>query len=124
MTVELTLPWPPAKLSPNARAHWSVLARAKKAYREACYWTAWEQGARPINTKVDGLHLTLEFVPPSRRAYDLDNALARMKSGLDGVRDVLGVDDSRWSLTIKKAPPDVIGGFVRVAVSEVWEVRA
>lgn len=109
-----TLPWPPAKLSPNSRVHWSVLARAKKSYRQACAWTAKSQGGQRID--ADALHLELEFVPPTRRAYDIDNALARMKSGLDGVRDVLGVDDSRWSLTIRKAPAGVIGGFVRVRV--------
>ena len=39
-----------------------------------------------------------------------------MKSGLDGLADVLLVDDSRWELTIRKAPVGTIGGFVRVGV--------
>ena len=34
---------------------------------------------------------------------------------MNGLADVLGVDDSRWSLTIKKG--DAVGGFVRVEVS-------
>ena len=34
--MNVTLPWPPSALSPNARQHWSALARAKKAYRAAC----------------------------------------------------------------------------------------
>lgn len=108
----LTMPWPPTALSPNARQHYMALARAKKAYREACAWTAKEQGARRI--EADKLHLTLTFYPPTRRAFDLDNALARCKAMLDGLADVLGVDDSRWSLTIQKAGE--IGGFVRVEV--------
>jgi crossover junction endodeoxyribonuclease RusA len=53
-------------------------------------------------------------VPPNRRAHDLDNCLARMKSGLDGLADVLGVDDKHWTLTISKA--DTVGGMVRVEV--------
>lgn len=110
---EIVLPWPPKELSPNARTHWARLAKVKKAYREACYWQAIEQGARPI--KANGLHLTLTFVPPSRREYDLDNALARMKSGLDGLADVLGVDDKHWSLTIQKG--EGIGGMVKVQVT-------
>lgn len=65
---------------------------------------------------ADTLHLTLTFYAPTRRAFDLDNALARCKAGLDGLADVLGVDDSRWSLTIRKG--DTVGGFVRVEVSE------
>ena len=108
-----TLPWPPAGLSPNVRQHWSKLARAKKAYRAACAWTAKEQGAQRI--EAERLHLTITFVPPNRRAHDLDNCLARMKSGLDGLADVLGVDDKAWSLTISKS--DEVGGMVRVEVS-------
>lgn len=110
----ITLPWPPAGLSPNARTHWAKLAKLKKQYREACAWSAASQGAYPM--KADKLHLTLTFVPPTRRAYDLDNALARMKSGLDGLADTLRVDDSKWSLTIQKAPAGEVGGFVRVEV--------
>lgn len=113
----IILPWPPTALSPNARGHWSKLAKAKKAYREACAWTAKLHGASPI--QADRLHLTLEFVPPSRRAFDLDNALASCKAGLDGLADVLCVDDSRWSLTIRKAPDGEIGGMVRVWVEKV-----
>lgn len=111
--LKLTLPWPPAELSPNARGHWSRLAKAKKAYRAACAWTAKEQGAKAI--EAERLHLSLVFVPPNRRAHDLDNLLARMKSGLDGLADVLGVDDKHWSLSIARA--DEIGGMVRVEVS-------
>ncbi|WP_422846884.1 endonuclease [Acidovorax sp. M14] len=112
-TLQLTLPWPPTALSPNARQHWSALSRAKKAYRHACAITARQQGAGRTDAKK--LHVSLVFVPPTRRAYDLDNLLARMKSGLDGLADVLGVDDKHWSLTIAKA--DEVGGMVRVEVS-------
>ena len=112
-TLQLTLPWPPADLSPNARQHWSKLARAKKAYRAACAWTAKEQGAKRI--EAERLHVSLVFYPPSRRAFDLDNMLARMKSGLDGLADVLGVDDRHWKLEIDRS--DEIGGFVRVEVT-------
>lgn len=109
----ITLPWPPTALSPNARGHWVATAKAKKAYRAACAWQAVAQGV----TKLDAqsLHLTLTFYPPTRRTYDLDNALARMKSGLDGLADVLKVDDSKWSLTIKKS--EQVGGYVQVEVS-------
>ena len=112
--MNITLPWPPSGLSPNARLHWAKLARLKKQYRAVCAGQARIQGARAI--KADALHITVEFVPPTRRAFDLDNALARMKSGLDGLADVLKVDDSRWELTIRKAPAGTIGGFVLVGV--------
>ena len=42
-----------------------------------------------------------------------------MKSGLDGLADVLGVDDSAWSLSIAKA--DEVGGMVKIQV-EVRDV--
>lgn len=109
----IVLPWPPKELSPNARMHWARLAKAKKAYRAACAWQAKAQGAHTM--KADKLHLTLTFHAPTRRAFDLDNALARCKAGLDGLCDVLGVDDSKWSLTIRKA--DTIGGFVKVEIA-------
>ena len=109
----IVLPWPPKELSPNARMHWARLAKAKKAYRAACAWQAKAQGASKL--QADALHLTLTFHAPTRRAFDLDNALARCKAGLDGLCDVLGVDDSKWSLTIRKA--DTIGGFVRVEIA-------
>lgn len=108
----VTLPWPPKELSPNARLHWRVVAKAKKAYRAECAYQAMYQGARGV--KVEKLHVSLVFYPPTRRAFDLDNALARMKSGLDGLADVLGVDDKHWSLSIAKA--DQVGGMVKVEV--------
>ena len=112
MSLTIVLPWPPTGLSPNARTHWAQLAKLKRQYREACAWTAKVQGEGPV--LCERLHLTLTFVPPTSRSYDLDNALARMKSGLDGLADVLRVDDRHWSLTIRKG--DGIGGFVRVQV--------
>jgi crossover junction endodeoxyribonuclease RusA len=110
--MEFTMPWPPTTLSPNARVHWAKLAKAKKEFRQACAWTALSQGARPIEAK--GLHVTLTFYPPSRRAIDLDNCLARFKAGIDGLVDVLKVDDSKWRITIEKA--EEVGGFVKVGI--------
>jgi len=109
----IKLPWPPTGLSPNARNHWAKLAKLKKTYREACAWQAIAQGVRPM--QASALHLTITFVPPTRRAFDLDNALARIKSGLDGVADVLKVDDKHWSLTIRKG--EIVGGFVEIQIS-------
>ena len=114
----LTLPWPPKELSPNARHHWGALSRAKKAYRAACAWTAKEQGARKV--EADALAVRITFVPPDRRARDTDNMLASIKAGLDGLADVLGVDDSRWTLTIARA--DEVGGMVRVEVRDALRV--
>ena len=109
----LELPWPPKELSPNARLHWAKLAKAKKAYRAECAYLAIAQGIRKV--EADKLHLSLTFFAPTRRAYDLDNALARMKAGLDGLADVLCVDDSKWSLSIARG--DRAGGYVVVHIT-------
>ena len=112
--IALIMPWPVMReLSPNWRGHWSGKARAKKKLRAAWAACALEQGARRL--LVPALSVRLEFVPPDRRARDLDNLLASCKAGLDGLADVLGVDDSKWSIAICKA--DGQGGFVRVEVT-------
>lgn len=113
--MNLLLPWPPSALSPNARpTHWASLARAKKSYRHACAWTARSQGASLLLANRLAVHL--RFVPPDRRGRDLDNCIASMKAGLDGLADVIGVDDSRWTLTAELAG-GAIGGFVKVEVT-------
>lgn len=112
--LEVTLPWPPKELSPNARVHWAVLARTKKAYRQACAWHAVEQGARRIEAERLSVHLV--FVPPNRRARDWDNMLASVKAGLDGLADALGVDDSRWRVSFEVS--DEIGGMVKVSIEQ------
>ncbi len=103
--------WPDTKLSPNARLHRMQVARAKAAYRTACAWDCKAQGIKPI--EADSLHVAITFHPPSRRRFDLDNLLSRMKAGLDGLADVIGVDDSRWSISIKRGEP-IKGGCVFV----------
>ena len=112
--IAITLPWPGSGLSPNARQHYMALARARKKYRHDCWVAAISQGARRV--AADRLQVAIRFAPPTRRHYDLDNLLSRLKSGLDGLADVLGVDDSRWSLRIEMVEP-VKGGSVSVEVS-------
>jgi crossover junction endodeoxyribonuclease RusA len=110
--ITLKLPWPSSALSPNSRKHWAVLAKEKKKYRAKCAYEALAQGVKNIDAKK--LHVSIVFHPPTRRAFDLDNLLARMKSGLDGLSDVIGVDDKNWSIHIEKS--DNIGGFVDVKI--------
>lgn len=95
-----------------------ALARAKKAYKTVCMWHAIAQGAKRID--AESLHVHITFFKPSRRAMDLDNCLSQMKAGLDGLAEVLGVDDSKWTLAIEFAPD--IGGWVRVRFTPALEV--
>jgi crossover junction endodeoxyribonuclease RusA len=115
----VVLPWPPRELSPNHRhAHWSQLARAKKRYRAACALISRAQGAGRVEWPEMAVSLT--FVPPDKRRRDWDNLVASIKAGLDGLADVLGVDDSRWTVTSRIAHGETKrGGEVRVEVREV-----
>lgn len=114
--MNVTLPWPPSALSPNARIHWAAKHRHRKAYREACYWQAMADGVRPNQQYRPPLSVAIEFVPPDRRARDLDNMLAAAKSGLDGLADAIGVDDRHWSLVLSVS--DQIGGMLKVRITE------
>lgn len=109
----LDMPWPALKgLNPNHRAHWSQVSRAKKSLRAAWAWEATKQGARKM--EPGKLFVSITFHKPDRRDRDVDNMLASCKSGLDGLADVLGIDDKYWSLSLNVA--EGIGGFVRIEV--------
>lgn len=90
----IVLPWPPQALSPNARQHWARLARARANYRLACLCAVREQGvSRLPGNRWD---VSLTFHPPNRRRHDRDNLLARMKAGLDGIAQALGINDAQF----------------------------
>lgn len=112
--MNIVFPWPPADLSPNARVHWAKLARAKKTYRMACFAQAHVQGIKPAQAERVAVHLT--FVPPDRRKRDLDNLIASMKAGIDGLADAMRLDDSKFRLTFE-LDHNAIGGMVRVTVT-------
>ena len=49
--------------------------------------------------------------------------LASIKSGLDGVSDAIGVDDSQWSLSLRRGEP-VPGGAVTIEITTAAETVA
>lgn len=112
--MQLKLPFPSPKLSPNARLHWSKVSREKKRMRALWAWDAVSQGARRLT--AEQLHVSIQFCPPTRQARDLDNLLASIKAGLDGLADTLGVDDSRWTLELKPLGPVAPGGCVLIEI--------
>jgi crossover junction endodeoxyribonuclease RusA len=63
------------------------------------------------------LHLTITFHPPDKRKRDIDNMLASIKSGLDGIADAIEVDDYNWVITIQRAEP-VSGGAINIGISK------
>lgn len=116
--VELRLSWPAKELSPNGRLHWSKVAKVKKSYRTECHYTALPyRDTLPANQK---LALEVTFYRPAKRAYDRDNLLARMKSGLDGVADGLGINDRLFDPVIVRVA-DEVGGYVNIKIYQQHE---
>jgi len=113
--MNVTFGWPDKRLSPNARIHRMQRAGLVAAYRKACAWECVAAGLGKL--RGNPLHVSITFHPPDHRRRDLDNMLASIKPGLDGLADVLGVDDSLWTLTIQRADP-VKGGAVKIAIKE------
>lgn len=104
----IALPYPPAKLSPNARCHWAQKARVFKTYKVQCF--ALLSQHRPTLWGRDSFEL--RFLPPDRHRRDLDNALSAFKAGIDALSDVCGVDDSKFNLKIAKGEPTKGGAVV------------
>lgn len=113
--MRIEFPWPPACLSPNARDHWGDKAKAAAKTRRDASIACMAAGVRKL--PWGAMHVQITFHAATRRAYDLDNALARCKSLLDGVADATGIDDSLWSLSIMRGDP-VKGGAIIITVSE------
>lgn len=115
----ISLPWPPKGLSPNDRRHRMAVARIKRQYRADCAWSTIAAGVR--NIKARGLRVRVTFHPPDRRARDTDNMLASIKAGLDGVADVVGIDDSRWELVLARGSPER-HGRVELVLEPIGEI--
>lgn len=112
----VTLPWPPKKVSPNAREHWAAKSRAAKSYREIC---AWECKAQKLTAPAtEGrLHLWVDFFPPDFRCRDDDNVFSCFKSARDGIADAIGVNDSIFIMHPMLHRERRKGGEVRVKIT-------
>jgi crossover junction endodeoxyribonuclease RusA len=98
----ITLQWPSRNLSPNARPHWAVKAKAAKLYHEYGYIAARKEMINNKSYKFnDKITLDIKFYPKDKRRRDLDNCLASIKHGLDGIAQALGVDDSCFALKLE-----------------------
>lgn len=93
--LRITLSIPDRVLSPNARAHWAVKARATRETRGAAYYRAMaamrEQGMKPPMWETAEAHVT--FYWPTAHRRDRDNAQRRMKPVWDGLQDAGVVED-------------------------------
>lgn len=114
--VAVDLPWPSRDLHPNARVHWARRAKAAKAARRDAVWAAKAAGFGRM--EADTLSVTVTFSPPNNRAHDVDGLLSNVKSYLDGIADVIGVDDRNWSIVPMKVAARPLGN-VRIEIEVV-----
>lgn len=119
MTYAIDLPWPDKDLSQNARVHWSRRAKAVKAARTAASWLV--RAGIPRRPDWKAVALSVVFHPPSRRRFDLDGLIGRMKALQDGIADAIGIDDRHFIPTYAMGEP-VKGGLVRVSLSEAQPI--
>lgn len=116
--IEIIVPWPLAKLSPNERGHWTTKegarGQAKMIGRNAVNKLAYHPGFHEQPLKI-----TLIVHPPDRRRYDWDNLVGRMKYVQDGICEALGVNDNqiKRASVIMSAKP-LPGGAVYVRLEE------
>ena len=111
MSNTIKFPWPPKELSPNARVHWAVKAAKVKLYRSYYYYLTKQSG---IKVNDNPIELFITFNPPDKRKRDMDNCLASIKSGLDGLAEALKVNDRNFLLHLKMS--DSFDGSVDIAI--------
>lgn len=110
--ITVTLPFPPAALSPNSRKGWRAKAAAVQQYRYDCRIEALKQwreewlasGIPQMHSLKRPVYGTLTFILKGKRRHDWDNLLASFKAGIDGIVDagLLPDDDVRsWSPTLR-----------------------
>ena len=108
----LTFSWYPKELSPNNNSHFHIKAKHKAIYKESCFWLTKEANIPSGDYK----ELYIIFYKPNRRHMDLDNMLASIKSGLDGMCQALEIDDRCFKkITVEIA--EEIGGMIKIKVT-------
>lgn len=96
MKPEIILPWPDRERHPNSRTHWGRKSRLTKKTRTAAGWYATDAGWHREKWPDGRLHVWIDFYPPDRRKRDTDGMLSNIKAELDGIADVMRIDDSRF----------------------------
>lgn len=93
-SITIILPLPDKCLSPNARVHWAKKAKAASHYRNRAKLDCFIKANR-VRMSWEKASYKARFYFPDARRRDADNAIASIKSALDGVADAgLVVNDS------------------------------
>ena len=115
--IEVTLPWPDKRLSPNARVHWRKRYEAAREAQTIAKVIARNKLIRWF--PPEELQARYEFCPPDKRRRDQDNFLSMMKPYQDGVCDVYRIDDSHIKRTVLEWGEVVTGGKVVLRLEEM-----
>lgn len=103
--LQIQTPYPPGPLWPNKRPHWAKRARLVRAQRLAAHLaTRAAIAARPANDQwqpCNSPSLTISLHCPGPRP-DPDNAIAALKSTIDGLVDGGALTDDRQLTLILK----------------------
>lgn len=109
----ISLPWPPTCLWPNSRVDRRDATGARRMMRDAGFY-----GAKDSHAVISAdATLAITFHPPTAARRDLDNMLAAIKAGLDGIAMATCGDDAGWSLHLTRGAP-IKGGRVVVSILE------
>lgn len=126
MKFTITVPWPDKILSPNARPHWAVKAKAVKLARRDGYFCALMPHVRSHIAVIKGwenITCEVQFFPPDARSRDRDGLMARLKATFDGIADAWGVNDKKFIPVPNPIWGDQIyGGEVRITFRE-WKAQ-
>ena len=118
--IEITLPWPDKRLSPNARVHWRVYAKAVAEARQIGKINALTTPSAPPNLMLfEDQNITYTFHPPTKHKRDDDNFIAMMKSYRDGVAAAYEIDDCHFHTQPAEWGEVVKGGKVVLRLEEM-----
>jgi hypothetical protein len=88
--MQIEIPYPPAKLSPNSGGNWRSKQAVMEKFRNDCYLI----GKTNPATFNDG-DIQMVMLANMRENADLDNLLASCKRGIDSLCKAWVVDDKR-----------------------------
>lgn len=93
--ITLRLPFPPRDLNPNNKngRHWGSTHAVKKSYERDCWASTLEVLGRDSFIPNGPVRATLIFQYPGN-LWDIDNSVAAIKSGIDGVARALKINDA------------------------------
>lgn len=127
MNITVTLPWPDARLSPNATArHWRAKAAPQSEAHKAAFMLTRSvmaaNGDVTISRKMR-LAIIVTYHPPNAARRDWDNVVASLKHSFDGVADALDYDDAQIdvALTVRGKPKR--GGEVVINILSVDRLK-